>query len=68
MFQLLTEEIGPWKFTLSMAQGTPGLFGPAVFVQSQRRQRFLAPMASCGIVGRCCINYDFFIHFKSARV
>ena len=41
MFQLLTEERGPWKLAWFRAQGTPGLPGPELLVQSQRRQRFL---------------------------
>lgn len=34
MFQLQTEDMGPLKSTLSMAQGTPLLLGPSVLVQS----------------------------------
>ena len=45
-FQLLTEEMGPAKSTLSIAQGTPGLPGPLELVQSQRRQRFLMTMTN----------------------
>lgn len=44
MFQLLTEDRGPWKLHWFMAQGTPGLPGPELLVQSQRRQRFLTTM------------------------
>ena len=51
MFQLLTEERGPWKLQEFMAQGTPGLVGPALLVQSQRRQRFLTTMLVMGSGG-----------------
>lgn len=49
MFQLLREERGPRKLTWFRAQGTPGLPGPELLVQSQRRQRFWTTMVETGI-------------------
>lgn len=50
VFQLLTEESGPWKLHWFMAHGTPGLPGPEVFVQSQRRQRFLTTIVDTTVM------------------
>ena len=41
VFQLLTDFMGPLKFTLSISAGTPWWPEPSVLVQSQRRHRFL---------------------------